>query len=272
MDYLFITDHPDIARFMDECGVGRIFIDLETLGKRERQFGRDTYISGHTLKAIAPVKAAVRHARVLVRVNPFHDGSAAEVEACLGEGADLLMLPMFHEAAEVEAFCRLVRGRVPVIPLVETGGALASAVAIAQIEGVSELFVGLNDLHIDLKMAFLFQPLAEGLIDPVAAVCHRVGKPFGFGGIARLGEGMLDPELILGEHVRLGSRWVILSRTFHRRATTLEALQSSGDIKGELAKLRAAVERLQRRTPAEVLADRKRLCDQVALLAAGKDA
>lgn len=38
--------------------------------------------------------------------------------------------------------------------------------------------------------------------------------PFGFGGIARIGEGDLPSDYILGEHVRLGSTSVILSRTF----------------------------------------------------------
>ena len=38
--------------------------------------------------------------------------------------------------------------------------------------------------------------------------------PFGFGGIARIGEGDLPSDKILGEHVRLGSTSVILSRTF----------------------------------------------------------
>ena len=38
--------------------------------------------------------------------------------------------------------------------------------------------------------------------------------PFGFGGIARIGDGLLPAEKILAEHVRLGSSSVILSRTF----------------------------------------------------------
>ena len=42
----------------------------------------------------------------------------------------------------------------------------------------------------------------------------KVLSKFGFGGIARIGEGDLPSDNILGEHVRLGSQSVILSRTF----------------------------------------------------------
>ena len=37
---------------------------------------------------------------------------------------------------------------------------------------------------------------------------------FGFGGMAKIGEGTLPAEAILAEHYRLGSTSVILSRTF----------------------------------------------------------
>ncbi len=40
------------------------------------------------------------------------------------------------------------------------------------------------------------------------------GIPYGFGGIARLGDGLLPAEKIIMEHYRLGSTRAILSRTF----------------------------------------------------------
>ena len=40
------------------------------------------------------------------------------------------------------------------------------------------------------------------------------GIPYGFGGIAALGEGKLPSEQIIVEHYRLGSSCVILSRSF----------------------------------------------------------
>ena len=38
--------------------------------------------------------------------------------------------------------------------------------------------------------------------------------PFGVGGVARMDQGLLKGEVIMKEHVRLGSSMVILSRTF----------------------------------------------------------
>jgi hypothetical protein len=63
----------------------------------------------------------------------------------------------------------------------------------------------------------MFQPLAQGLLDNVAREAHRCGKRFGFGGIARVGEGLVPAEMVLSEHLRLGSQSVILSRTFYRQ-------------------------------------------------------
>ena len=40
------------------------------------------------------------------------------------------------------------------------------------------------------------------------------GVPYGFGGIARLGDGVLPAEKIIMEHYRLGSTRAILSRSF----------------------------------------------------------
>ena len=44
--------------------------------------------------------------------------------------------------------------------------------------------------------------------------CKDKNIPYGFGGIAALGKGMLPAECIIKEHYRLGSSIVILSRSF----------------------------------------------------------
>ena len=43
---------------------------------------------------------------------------------------------------------------------------------------------------------------------------ERRNIPYGFGGIATLDGGLLPAKIILGEHYRLKSRMVILSRSF----------------------------------------------------------
>lgn len=240
MKLMMIVNQPDIARYVAQCGVDRIFVDLEYLGKQERQGHLDTWLSRHVPSDISRVREAIGDTTLLVRLNPWHDGSTGEIDDAIARGADLLMLPMFHQVAEVEAFCAAVGGRVPVIPLVETAAALDALPRVASVPGVAEIFIGLNDLHLSLGMRFMFEPLTSGLLDHAAAQLRQLDVPFGFGGLARVGEGLLPAERIIGEHVRLGSTAAILSRTFHRQAADVPAMRADMDFPGELARLRAA--------------------------------
>src|SRR5712671_205366 len=98
---MLITASPEVARAAEAAGVDRIFVDLEMHGKRERQQGRDSVISNHTMDDVAAVRRVLTRSQLLVRVNPLHDGTAAEVDRAVALGADLLMLPMFRSAAEL---------------------------------------------------------------------------------------------------------------------------------------------------------------------------
>ena len=56
---MYITNNIDVARIAENAGVDRIFIDLETVGKQERQGGMDTVQSHHTLEDISKIKRAL---------------------------------------------------------------------------------------------------------------------------------------------------------------------------------------------------------------------
>ena len=124
IELIQVTNDPAFAQRCERLGGFRIWVDLERLGKQERQAGRNTFISTHQLEDVGRVRQALRSARLMVRVNPLNEGTAAEVDAVLAQGADLLMLPMFRTPAELQTFCRIVGGRVPVVPLLETADAL----------------------------------------------------------------------------------------------------------------------------------------------------
>ena len=269
MQYWMIVNEPAIARFTTASGVGRAFVDLEALGKQQRQGHLDTWISAHELSDVDRVRAAVDPGALLVRLNPWYEGSATEIESAIAAGADWLMLPMFRHLHELQAFCAAVAGRVPVIPLVETAEALDLLPQVVRIDGVAEMFIGLNDLRLSLGLRFLFEPLVNGLLDQAAQVLNGVGMPWGFGGLARHGEGLLPAEMILGEHVRLGSTRVILSRTFHRMASSLEELQASMDFEAEMAKLQAAEARWCAASSAELQANHQRVREIVSRIVAG---
>lgn len=259
MKFLFITQCPNMAKFAIDNGVDRIFVDLEWRGKAQRQHGRMTVINRHTLQDARSIREALPHADLMVRVNAFHQGGAEEIAPALAAGADHIMLPMVTSADEVAQACTLVAGRAGIIPLVETGAGMARLAQIVALEGVSEIYIGLNDLHLSLDLSFVFEPLAAGLVDHMAAIIKAAGKPFGFGGLARCGEGRLPAELVLAEHVRLGSDRVILSRAFHGSAKSTAELQANIDLGAEIALLRAAEARLHDRAMWEALRDQAHL-------------
>lgn len=236
--FILITNDLDLAVFAEECGVERIFVDLERLGKKERQGHLDTLISQHSINDAKEIKSKLKSAKLIVRLNPLNIKSEEEVEAAISAGADYLMLPMFRKIAEVVSFLSFVDGRTGVIPLVETKEAAESLSELVTLSGVSEIYIGLNDLHLDMGLSFMFEPLANGLLDSMVSIVKAAGISFGFGGIARFGEGMIPGEMVLAEHVRLGSESVILSRTFHRKSEDISAFKVNLDLKKELLKLR----------------------------------
>ncbi|MBQ1817482.1 MAG: aldolase [Clostridia bacterium] len=217
---MYITNRPEVAAAAESAGVDRIFVDLEFIGKEERQRGLDTVKSHHTVADVAAVKAAVKKAQVLVRVNPIHGelpdyySSADEIDAVVKAGADIIMLPYFKTAEEVGAFVRMVNGRARTMLLFETPEAVAIADDIIRIEGVDEVHIGLNDLSLGYGMSFMFEPLANGTVEQLCIKFRKRGIPFGIGGVASLGKGMLPAQYVIKEHYRLGSGCVILSRSF----------------------------------------------------------
>ncbi|MBC7377634.1 MAG: aldolase [Burkholderiaceae bacterium] len=252
LDLLQITNDPAFARRCDALPGMRLFVDLERLGKAERQAGRNTFISAHQLDDVARIRDVLTQTPLMVRVNPLHEGTGAEVDAVLAAGADLLMLPMFASAAELGEFSAIVAGRKPIVPLLETAKALASLDEWIATPGLAEVFVGLNDLHLSLGCSFMFEPLARGLVDRVATAAKARHLRFGFGGIARLDEGLLPGRDVLAEHLRLGSGAVILSRTFHHG-------DSAGSFEDQVQALREAERQLVTRDAQQVEADRLRI-------------
>lgn len=257
--FMLITNDPVLAHYAESCGVERIFVDLEKHGKQKRQGHLDTLISSHSMADVAKVKKGLSKAELLVRLNPLHGDTKVEIDQAIIGGADILMLPMFRSADEVRHFSELVDGRVKVIPLVETYDAAQAIDEIVSIPGVSEIYIGLNDLHLDMQLTFMFEPLANGFVDKLAETIKSAGLPFGFGGIARVREGVVPGELVLGEHLRLGSSSVILSRTFHRKSEGVSDFKANLNLKNELEKLSKFGETLKLRSSTQVMDDHKHL-------------
>src|SRR6187401_303026 len=88
------TADPALARRADEAGVDRVGIDLDRLGKAERQQGRGTWLSPHEEGDLEGLAPALRKAALFARVNPLNPDTPRELDAVLGRGAEVLMLPM----------------------------------------------------------------------------------------------------------------------------------------------------------------------------------
>lgn len=211
---MYLTNQPQIAAMAETCGVDRIFLDLELRGKEARQGHLDTVISHNDIGDVRKLRAVLQKAELLVRVNSVYDGSAAEIDRVIRDGADIVMLPYFKTVAEVETFIRLVGGRAKTCLLCETPEAAENIDAILSVPGIDEVHVGINDLHLGYHRHFMFEMVADGTVDRLCEAFRRHGVSYGFGGVARVGEGLLPAENVLGEHYRLGSQMVILSRAF----------------------------------------------------------
>ncbi len=214
LNLMILCDDPESAQMAEAAGVDRIFYDLEYIGKAERQHGRNTVKSNNKLEDLPAIRKVVKKSKLLVRTNPIHAYSSEEIEKAIAFGADILMLPMAIDHHDAQQYVDIVAGRARVCIMIETAAAMARLDKIISTKGVDEVFIGLNDLHISMGLTFMFELLSDGLVEYIAQKCNKANMPFGFGGIARIGEGDLRSDDILAEHVRLGSSSVILSRTF----------------------------------------------------------
>lgn len=225
---MYITNDEDVARIADKYGVDRIFVDLEQIGKQERQGGMDTVQSKHTLDDVKKIKKCLNNSELLVRSNPIYENSKEEIDTIVKNGADVVMLPYFKTCEEVQQFIDYVGGRCRTCLLLETPEAAEMIDDILDIEGIDEIHIGLNDLHLGYKKKFMFELLVDGTVERLCDKFKQKGMPYGFGGIAGLGQGMLPAESIIKEHYRLGSKMVILSRSFCNtsKLTDLEEIEA----------------------------------------------
>ncbi|MDR1056218.1 MAG: aldolase [Prevotellaceae bacterium] len=212
--FFFITNDPRIAVIAENSGVDRIFIDLEQLGKQERQGGMNTVQSKHTLNDVKNIRKLVNKAQVLVRSNPVYSKSQEEIDNIIANGADIIMLPYFKTVNEVQYFLSRVKNKAKTCLLFETAESVSLVDEILDLEGIDEAYIGLNDLHLSYNMKFMFELLADGTVDYLCEKFKKKNLPFGFGGIARLSQGLLPAEKIIIEHYRLASTRAILSRSF----------------------------------------------------------
>lgn len=242
---MYITNNPKVADIAQSAGVDRIWVDMEWIGKEERQAGMNTVKSHHTIDDIVNLRSIVTSSTLMARINPIHSDtneycdSREEIENTIEAGAEVIMLPMFKTVKEVDKFIEYVSGRAKTQLLVETKEAHQNIDNILEVPGIDEIHIGLNDLHLAYGQKFMFEPLCDGKVEEMANKFNEKGIKFGFGGIARLGKGILPAENVIAEHYRLGSTAAILSRSFCD-ANNIDDVESIRQLyKEEVMKIRA---------------------------------
>ncbi len=260
---MYITNQPSVAKIAESTGVDRIFIDMEYIGKADRQGGMDTVQSHHTVEDVENIRNVITKSEILVRCNPIHENSKSEIDAVVNSGADIIMLPFFKTVKEVKSFIENVGGRVKTMLLLETPEAVECIDEILSLHGIDEIHIGLNDLSLGYGMKFMFELLADGTVEKLCRKFREKGIPYGFGGIARLGEGLLPAERVIMEHYRLGSTKSILSRSFCNTQIMTDISEIEATFVENMAKLRAYEKTLEAKTDEEFEANRREVINRV---------
>lgn len=261
---MYITNRQDVAKIAQKYGVDRIWVDLETRGKEERQKNYDSVKSQHSVADIRTIKPYLTTSEMLVRVNPWYDGSPAEIDSVIDAGADIIMLPYWKTFEEVSNFIKAVNGRCKTTLLLETKEALECIDEVLAQGGFDEIHIGLNDLHLSYGMTFMFELLSDGSVENLCNKFKTAKIPYGFGGIAKLGSGMLPAEKVIMEHYRLGSTRAILSRSFCDCAKITNIAEIEQTFSENLKTLRAFEASLSNKAPEDFAQNKNEVASAVA--------
>ena len=66
MELIFITSDVDLAISVQSAGVDRVMVDLEILGKHDRQGHLNTVISNHSLEDVRRIGSVLNISKLLV--------------------------------------------------------------------------------------------------------------------------------------------------------------------------------------------------------------
>ena len=138
-----LTNKKSLIKHSIECGVDRIMIDLEFIGKKERQSGKNLFQSTHKLSDIKKINNDIT---LIVRVNSINPKSKKEIDEVIDFGANIIMLPFFKTLDEVNQFIKYVNGRAKISLLIETKESLYLINELVKINEIDEFHIGLNDL------------------------------------------------------------------------------------------------------------------------------
>ena len=255
------TNEPTLAADADRAGVDRIGVDMERIGKGQRQGHLATWISDHAETDLARIRPVLQHAQLFTRCNPVHPELRGEIDRLIAAGVRVIMLPYFKSAHDAETFVRLVDRRAHPVLLVETAEAAAVIGDLCRIDGVSEIHVGLNDMRLSLGWPSHFHVLVSEFLERICDCVLGAGHRLGVGGVGRAHDNDLPvpADLVIAQIVRLRAGASLVSRSFFRAP-------APDDLVAEFARLRAFLDECAAQPPAWHAAQREALRACIARL------
>lgn len=236
-NYIAISNNVDDCALLEVAGVQQIMVDAEIIGKVERQKHKNTIISDHTIKDVEKLKNYGIKSEIICRINPYHENIFDEINLAISCGTDAIMLPMITSITHYQQMVTEINDRCKIIPLIETPYSFFKIDEILEFSDLTQIHFGLNDLSIALGNKNLFEILTSRTFENITTDTASRIKLLGIGGVGTpLKKQIIKPELIFNQYYRLGSRSVILSRSFFTEGyhendivTAIEILENSLD-------------------------------------------
>lgn len=214
MKYFLFSNSPSLTKFFDsiDC-IETIFVDLETLGKRDRQPNLQTFVSNHTIDDVLIIRKVVKSSQFGVRINPVNPNTANEINYLIKCGVDVIMLPFFHSLDEIYYVLDVINGKASLDLLLETPSSLLFVDQIPH-NLIRNFHFGLNDLSISLKLNHIFAAYFNNKLIDAASSLYASNATFGFGGVGRVYSCPISSFNVLSRSLYLSGQRLILARSF----------------------------------------------------------
>lgn len=235
LNYIAITNSPEEAIILDQCGIQQIMIDTEILGKVDRQKGKQTIISDHKIEDVIKLKELQLNLEIICRINSFNENIFNEIDQAILAGADFIMIPMIKNIEEYKLIVDHIDKRMKIIPLIETTYSLFNLKSIIEYSNIKQIHFGLNDLFIDIGYKNLFEILFSEFFSYFINFAVNNVEVVGIGGIGNPKVPLkVDSLLLLSEFLNLKSSSIILSRSFFKngydKQSIIEGLRMFEDV------------------------------------------
>ncbi len=215
LNTIAISNNNEKCQILSNSGVDQIMIDCESIGKLDRQKGKNAVFNSHNINDILNIERSKIRSKFICRINPYNKFTFKEIDQVVDCNYDYIMLPMINNLENYFKIIKYIDKRIKVIPLIETSFSLIFLNYILH-EDIDQVHFGLNDLSISFGTKNIFQILLSKIFINAIKESKKKCKIVGIGGIGlpENNNDKINPLDLIFEYKRIGSNSVILSRSF----------------------------------------------------------